>query len=219
MDRENNNASPSSFGATMLYVVCLIVGLVIGFLIRGNPAQTNTSSSVPAASQAAASPTGMRQQIPTLEQLKTMADQQAEPLLQQLKSRPNDAKLLFQIGTIYEAAHQFKDAVSYFDRSLAGDPKDVNVLADKASCLYYSGDADQAITTLNTALQYSPNDARTLFNLGIVRWQGKGDAKGAIELWEKVLKTNPKLDAQKKAQVEQLIKQVSTHKIGFHKES
>jgi cytochrome c-type biogenesis protein CcmH/NrfG len=30
-----------------------------------------------------------------------------------------------------------------------------------------------------------------LFNLGVVRWQGKLDPKGAIEAWEQLLKLNP----------------------------
>jgi cytochrome c-type biogenesis protein CcmH/NrfG len=223
MDRQNSNTSTTSFPATMLYLVCLVVGLLIGYLIHGNAVQSNPAASAQANNQppaaAMATPSGMPHQMPTLEQMKTMADKKADPLLQQLKTDPKNAKLLFQIGMVYESAHQFKDAVSYFDKSLTADPKDVNVLVEKASCLYYSGDADQAIASLNAALQYSPNDARTLFNLGMVRWQGKGDSKGAIELWQKLLKTNPALDVQKKAQVESLIKQVSTQKAGFGSES
>jgi len=209
MDRESSSSAVSSFSATMLYVVCLLVGLPIGYLIHGAgapppkappPSETNASA-------------GMPNGMPTLEQMKAMANKKAEPLLQQLNSDPKNAKLLFQIGMVYESAHQFKDAISYFDQSLANDPKDMNVLAEKASCLYYLGDADSAIATLNAALQYSPNDARTLFNLGMVRWQGKSDAKGAVEAWQKLLKTNPKLGEQQKTQVQNLIKQASSTRI------
>lgn len=218
MESQNNSSSATSFSATMLYAICLMVGLLIGYLIRGNTSKTNSAASSPSAGQpaaAAATSPGMPHQMPTLEQMKTMADKKAEPLLQQLKTDPQNAKLLFQVGMVYESAHQFKDAVAYFDKSLAANRKDVGVLAEKASCLYYSGDADSAITTLNTALEYSPNDARTLFNLGMVRWQGKRDSKGAIELWQKLLKTNPQLDTEKKAQVENMIKQVSMQKAGL----
>jgi tetratricopeptide (TPR) repeat protein len=154
-------------------------------------------------------PHGMASQMPTLEQMKGMADKKAGPLLEQLKADPKNANLLFQVGKVYESAHQFKEAVSYFDQSLAEDPRDINVLDEKASCLYYLGDADSAIAAFNTALRYSPNDARALFNLGMVRWQSKGDAKGAIELWQRLLKTNAKLPSQNKAQVETLIKKAS----------
>jgi tetratricopeptide (TPR) repeat protein len=213
MDSQNSSSSTTSFSATMLYAVCLIVGLLIGYLIHGNSGGIEKSAPVPGkgSEQTAASmPHGTASQMPTLEQMKGMADKKAEPLLEQLKADPKDAKLLFQVGKVYESAHQFKEAVSYFDQSLAEDPRDVNVLTEKASCLYYLGDADSAIAAFSRALQYSPNDARALFNLGMVRWQSKGDAKGAVELWQQLLKTNPKLPSPNKAQVETLIKKASS---------
>ena len=213
MDSQNSSSSTTSSSATMLYAVCLIVGLLIGYLVHGNTGGNEKSAPVSGkgSEQVAASmPHGMASQMPTLEQMKGMADKKAEPLLQQLKADPNNARLLFQVGEVYESAHQFKQAVAYFDQSLAQSPKDINVLAEKASCLYYLGDADSAISAFNTALQYSPNDARALFNLGMIRWQSKGDAKGAVKLWQQLLKTNPKLPSQNKAQVETLIKKASS---------
>ncbi|HLH06905.1 MAG TPA: tetratricopeptide repeat protein [Terriglobales bacterium] len=211
MQAQNNSRSSTSFQSTMLYLVCLVVGIMIGYLVRGTTPRPNIGSQTSARGAGSTESTGMTQQMPTMEQMKGMADKQAEPLLKQLQTDPNNPKLLFQIGTVYEAAHQFKDATSYFDKALAISPKDVDVLTEKASCLYYAGDADHAITTLETALQYSPTDSRVLFNLGMLRWRSKGDAKAAIELWQKLLTSNPKLDAQKRAQVEELIKQVKAH--------
>jgi tetratricopeptide (TPR) repeat protein len=213
MDSQTSSSSTTSFSATMLYSVCLIVGLLIGYLVHGNTGGTEKPSRVPGKGReqvAASMLHGMASQMPTLEQMKGMADKKAEPLLQQLKADPNNAKLLFQVGKVYESAHQFEQAVAYFDQALAQDAKDINVLAEKASCLYYLGDADGAIAAFTKALQYSPNDARALFNLGMIRWQSKGDAKGAVELWQHLLKTNPKLPSQNKAQVETLVKKASS---------
>ena len=213
MDSQNSSSSTTSFSATMLYAVCLMVGLLIGYLIHGNSGEIENSAPLPGkgSEQVAGSvPHGIASQMPTLEQMKGMADKKAEPLLEQLKADPKNAKVLFQVGKVYESAHQFKEADSYFDQALAQNPKDINVLTEKASCLYYLGDADSAIAAFNTALQYSPNDARALFNLGMVRWQSKGDAKGAVELWQRLLKTNPKLPSQNKTQVEALIKKASS---------
>ena len=56
--------------------------------------------------------------MPTLEQMKHMADKQAESLLEQLKSNPNDARLLAKIATMYSATHQFKEAADYYAKSL-----------------------------------------------------------------------------------------------------
>ena len=39
--------------------------------------------------------------------------------------------------------------------------------------------------------RYLPLKADTLFNLGIVKWQGKKDGPGAVAAWKKLLETNP----------------------------
>jgi len=36
-----------------------------------------------------------------------------------------------------------------------------------------------------------PLKADTLFNLRIVKWQGKKDGPGAVAAWKKLLETNP----------------------------
>ena len=137
-----------------------------------------------------------------------MADKQAEPLLSKLKSDPKNSDLLNQIGTIYKAAHQFQDAINYFQKAVQADPKNIAARTDLASCLYYQGDVDGALTQLQQALTSYPKDANSPFNLGMIRWQGKGDAKGAAEAWNQLLKSNPQLDAPRKTQVEKLLAEV-----------
>ena len=58
---------------------------------------------------------------PTLDQMKQMADKQAEPLLAKLKDDPKNADLLAQLGAIYFSAHQFKQATDYWGKSLEGE--------------------------------------------------------------------------------------------------
>ena len=36
-----------------------------------------------------------------------------------------------------------------------------------------------------------PNNAQTLFNLGVAMLHGKNDSKRALEYWEKMVETNP----------------------------
>jgi cytochrome c-type biogenesis protein CcmH/NrfG len=77
-----------------------------------------------------------------------------------------------------------------------------------ASCLYYSGDVDGAVSQLNQSLKYNPKDANSLFNLGMIKYQGKKDPAGAIATWEQLLKLNPNLD--RKPIVEQMIAEART---------
>jgi cytochrome c-type biogenesis protein CcmH/NrfG len=145
--------------------------------------------------------------MPSLEDMKHMADKKAEPLLANLKADPNNSDLLNQIGTLYKATHQFKEAQGYFQRAIEANPKNVASRTDLASCLFYQGDTDGAIQQIEKSLTYEPKDANSLFNLGMIRLQGKKDPTGAITAWKKLLKLNPALAADKKAAVEKLIAQ------------
>jgi cytochrome c-type biogenesis protein CcmH/NrfG len=146
--------------------------------------------------------------MPSLEEMKQMADKKAAPLLEKLKGDPNNSDLLIQVGNIYKSTHQFKEAASYYDKALQIDPKNVAIRTEMASCLYYNGDVDGAISQLQQSLRVDPKDANSLFNLGMIRWQGKQDSKGAVAAWQQLLKSNPQLSAERKATVQKLMADV-----------
>lgn len=179
--------------------ICLVIGVAAGYLVRGSassaPAVASAASvvvSAPAAEPASNPHAGMAKQgMPSLEEMKQMADKQAQSLLAKLKDDPKNADLLNQIGSIYRVTHQFSAAAEYYQKSLDIDPKNVGARTDLASCLYYTGDSDGAIAQLRESLKYDPNHAGTLFNLGMIEWQGKGDSKAAIATWERLLKLHP----------------------------
>jgi len=206
--------SASTWGASQVYVMaalCFALGILIGYLLHSPATSAATVSAVsgPQMQAPANMPPGMPQQMPTPEQMKQMADKTAAPLLQQLQSDPKNAELLMQVAYVYKAAHQFKEAASYFDRSLQIDPKNVAARTEMASCLYYIGDTDNAIAQLQQSLKYDPKHAGTLFNLGIIKWKGKSDAQGAIAAWDKLLALYP--NYERKAVVQQLIAEAKQH--------
>lgn len=207
---QSKNASTGGTGwntqAYVLVTICLVVGIAIGYLLRGS----STAAAVPeqTASSAAATPNMGSEQV-TPEQLKHMADKQAEPILAQLKSSPNDPKLLSDAGNIYYDAKLFKDAVDYYGRSLSIDPQNASVRTDMGTAYFYLGDVDRAIKEFETALKTDPKHAQTMFNLGMVQWQGKGDALAAVAAWEKLLKVAP--DYPERAKVEQMIVEAKKH--------
>ena len=203
MDNGANEAREKSLwkpGQTYtMAVVCLLIGLVIGYFLRGSATQPATAVASAAAAQPAApgqdphTPTG-QQRMPSLDEMKQMGDKQVAPLLQKLQADPNNAELLNQIGTMYRATHQFKNAIEYYQKSLAIQPKNVGARTDLASCLYYLGDVDGAIAQLNKSLTYDPKHAGTLMNLGIIKWKGKNDVDGAVAAWQKLLQLNPNFE-------------------------
>ena len=187
-------------------VVCLAVGLAIGYLFRGSQSAAPAVPAQTAAEKGA--PAGGMHQMPSLDQMKHMADSKAQPLLEKLKSDPKNSDLLFQIGNIYKNTHQFKDAIGYYQQALEIDPKNTGIRTELASCMYYSGDVEGAIAELQQSLRQSPKDVNSLFNLGMIKWQGKQDASGALAAWQELLKTNPQLAADRKAIVETLMADV-----------
>jgi Tfp pilus assembly protein PilF len=199
-------------------MVCLVVGILAGYLLRGSAA-TNVSSrpaatapSTPSAATASASngSAGAPHKMPSLDDMKNMADKKATPVIEKLKADPKNPRLANQIGQIYESAHQFKQAADYFKQSLQNDPKNVGVRADYASCLYYNGDVDGAIVQLNQSLVYDPKHAGTLMNLGIIKWKGKNDVDGAVAEFQKVLQYHP--DFPQKDMVQHMITQAKQTK-------
>jgi cytochrome c-type biogenesis protein CcmH/NrfG len=198
----------STWPARQVYsmsAVCLLLGLAIGYFFQGSQPDSGRNVEAVGIQSSATGPAAGPSAMPTIEQMKHMADMQAQSLLAQLKSEPNNAALLIQVGDIYKSAHQFKEAAGYYEKSLVSDPKNVAIRTDMASCLHYAGDIDGALAQLELALKYDPKDANALFNLGMVKWKGKKDAKGALEAWQQLLKTNPGLDAQKRATVNKLV--------------
>ncbi len=188
--------------------ISLIVGLAIGYLFRGSQSPAPPRPVTAAVSQPSPAAAGMGGQMPSLEQMKQMADAKAAPLLEKLKTDPSNTDLLTKVGDLYQGTHQFKEAAVYYDKALQIDAKNVPIRTQMASCLYYQGDIDGAISQLQQALRYDPKDANSLFNLGIMKLQGKKDAKGALAAWQLLLSSNPQLSPDRKARVKKLIADV-----------
>jgi cytochrome c-type biogenesis protein CcmH/NrfG len=210
----------------VMCVVCLAAGFLAGYLLRGSapspaPALTASAKANAPPAQAMAAPSDpssdpsqpaqqMPHKMPTMDDMKRMADKKAAPLLAKLKSDAKNPQLENQIGLIYENAHQFKQAAGYFEKSLQYDPKNIGVRADYASCLYYTGDVDGALAQLNQSLTYDPKHAGTLMNIGIIRWKGKNDVDGAVAAWEKLLQYHP--DFPQKDMLQHMITQAKQTK-------
>jgi cytochrome c-type biogenesis protein CcmH/NrfG len=202
----NERATKSRYSPTQSLVmaaVLLVVGLALGYVIRGSRSGPgNAKPAAPVASMPASAP------VPP-EQLQRMADEQAKPIVEKLKSDPKDPALLAQLGDLRFDAAQYKEAIRYYERSLELDPKNTRVRADMANAYAYTGNPDRAISEYQTALKYDPKHGLSLLNLGMVQWHDKSDAKSAVETWEKLIKVNPQFAQQ--VQVEKLIAKAKEH--------
>jgi len=184
--------------ALLLMAICLLAGIAAGWAIRGTHTPTAKESDVVSAPPTP--PVNSAAQPPTPAQMRAMADSQAAPQILKLKSDPKNLDLLTSVGNVYYDAQQYPVAIDYYTRALQVNPSDAAVRTDMATAYWYTGNADKAIEEFNQALIYAPNNANTLFNLGLVKWQGKHDGAGAIGDWKKLLATNPSYEAKDKVQ-------------------
>ena len=187
----------TSVQAYTLAVICLLVGIAGGWFIRGSqsPAAATETANAPAPAMGSADAGA---QTPTPAQMQKMADTQAGPLLEKLKADPTNAGLLANTGNIYYDAQQYPTAIDYYQRALKVEPANTGVRTDMATAYWYTGNADAAIAEFQKSLSYEPNKANTLFNLGIVEWQGKMDIDKAVATWQKLLDTNPNYEGKEK---------------------
>ena len=208
-DRTTPAQEWTSVQAYIFAVICLLVGIAGGWLIRGSQVPSGASPGVAIASSTGGGSQGGAAQAPSAAELQQAADTKAAPMLEKLKSDPNNPDLQAGIGNIYYDAQQFPTAIEYYQRALKAQPANTGIRTDMATAYWYTGNADTAIEEFKKSLSYEPTQPNTLFNLGIVQWQGKMDIKAAVATWQKLLDTNPNYEGKDK--VLELIAQAQKH--------
>ena len=205
------NSTTAAWTSTQAYVLaafCLVLGVALGYLFRGSasPGATQNMASTTASTTAQPGTEAHPQQSA---QAQAALAQTAAPLLEAVNKNPNDYDSLVKLGNLYYDGQQFPNAIQYYERALVIHPDNPDVRTDMGTAYWYMGNADKAVAAMETSLKYRPGHPQTLFNLGWVRWQGKADAKGAVEAWQQLLKANP--DYPQKEQVEQYIAKAKEH--------
>ncbi|HEX6880470.1 MAG TPA: tetratricopeptide repeat protein [Terriglobales bacterium] len=212
--------SSTAWTATQAYVlaaICLVVGIAVGYFIRGSASPQSAEPTATAQMPASASMGGLSTGAMSPGQLQAIPDQQspeavaaaAKPLLDEMAADPNNPDKIARVGDFYFDSHVYPQAISYYEKSLKIQPTNANVMTDLGTAYFYNGDPNTAVKKFADVLKLNPTHANALFNLGIVRWQGLKDPKGAIDAWEQLLKTNP--NYEQKDHVRELIERAKAH--------
>jgi cytochrome c-type biogenesis protein CcmH/NrfG len=160
-----------------------VLGLAVGYVIFGGQRQAApVASPVPIAPAPAA---------PGAPQAGLMDEQQAQALRNILARDPANVQANTQLGNLLYDAGRFADAVGPYAKAFEADPKNIAVSTDLGTALWYSGRPDEAIAQFDKSLALNPTHPQTLYNLGIVKRDGKQDLAGAVQAWEKLLAANP----------------------------
>lgn len=174
---------PSQYTWIVYAVAMLLVGGLAGYVLSiagtgsGAPAATTTT--------AAAAPVGGAPAA-------GMVDDVALKAYRDILARdPKNLQAAVSAGNMLYDARRYEEAIPFYQQAMAANGRDVNVSTDLGTALWYTGRADAALAQYAVSLTIEPAHAQTLFNMGIVRSDGKKDFAGAALAWETLLQTNP----------------------------
>jgi tetratricopeptide (TPR) repeat protein len=156
----------------------VLFGVIVGYLLGVSQRETGTIP-VPAASTAAAAPAALAN------------EQELQAYRNILASDPKNLRANVELGNRLYDAGRYAEAIPYYQQSFTLDARNVNISTDLATALFYAGRPDEALAQFDRSLAIDPKHGQTLFNVGIVRRDGKQDPKGAIAAWERLLVSVP----------------------------
>jgi tetratricopeptide (TPR) repeat protein len=104
---------------------------------------------------------------------------------------PKNAQAAVKAGNLLYDAQRYVEAIAFYQQAFALLPRDINVSTDLGTALWYAGRADEALAQYEKSLAIDARHPQTLFNVGIVRADGKRDYRGAVAAWETLLESNP----------------------------
>ncbi len=192
--------------AYLLAIACFVIGLAIGYILRGSsgaPAlpQSGTGPSSPSSVPGTAPAAPLGSAVPPWGDLETAA----RPLKTFLQANPNDYDTIVKLGNLYFDHQQWGPAIDFYSRALAIRPNVVEVRTDRGTAYFYSQQFEQAKADYEGSLKVRPTHPQTLFNYGLLQMNGFRNPAAAIELWQKLLRANPDYpEAQRvTAQIEQ----------------
>ena len=187
-----------------------VLGVALGYLFRGSASPVATAAS--AAANANSQPTQSAQPQVTPEQQKAMVVEAVAPLLVTLKDNPNDFDTIVKVANLYYDGQQYPDADQVLRTCPAAPAEECRSINRLRHFAMVHRRRRQSHRRIPEALKYEPGRASTLFNLGIVRWQGKQDPKGAVQAWQELLQKNP--DYPDKQKLQEFIDRAKQHAKG-----
>lgn len=158
-------------GTILLVVIAFVAGILISVIY------SNSTKSQPevkdAIKQQSGPPVDLQQHIKTLEAL--------------LEKDPANRQAWVQLGHSYFDSNNPIKAIEAYDKALAIDGNDPDVLTDQAIMYSQLGWHEKAIETFKQANKLNPKHANSLFNMGLIYSQNLGENEKAIDALNRFL--------------------------------
>ena len=156
-----------------------LAGYVLSMSTAARPTVTSASSTASVPAQTGGPAAGMVDEVA----LRAYRDILARD--------PKNVQAAVSAGNMLYDARRYEEAIQFYQQAMAANGSDINVSTDLGTALWYTGRADAALAQYAVSLSMDAKHAQTLFNLGIVRSDGKKDYAGAVQAWEALLASNP----------------------------
>lgn len=164
----------------MTGVAGILFGLIAGYILGAGQAPYAQAPAAPATAS-----------VPHDHPTTVVNETELQAYRDILAADPKNAKAAVELANRLYDAGRYAEAIPYYRQALGVEPRSANVSTDLATALYYSGRTDEALEQFQVSLAIDPTHAQTLFNIGIVKKEGKQDAKGAAEAWQRLLDAHP----------------------------
>ncbi len=178
--------APTTYAWIVYTVAVMFCGGLAGYILSATQGLPRTAA--PAAPSAIAPET-------------TMVDESALRAYRDILTRdPKNFAAAVKAGNLLYDAQRYHEAIGFYQQAMAQNASDINVSTDLGTALWYAGRADEALAQYEHSLSLDARHAQTLFNVGIVRADGKQDYAGAVLAWQTLLDRNPDYPAAARVQ-------------------
>ena len=169
--------SPAQYAWIVYTVAALMFGGLAGYIVA-----VESGRAVPSAATTAPPPAAP---TPVVDESELRAYREI------LARDPKNLAAAVKAGNLLYDGQRYVEAIGFYQQAFALSPTDINISTDLGTALWYVGRADEALAQYERSLAINATHAQTLFNVGIVRADGKHDYAGATAAWEKLLQTHP----------------------------
>ncbi|MBI5590346.1 MAG: tetratricopeptide repeat protein [Deltaproteobacteria bacterium] len=121
---------------------------------------------------------------------------------------PGDIAGWIQLGNLCFDANLPEKAITAYEKALALNPDNADVLTDLGVMYRKAGKFDKAIQNFDKAVSVDPKHEIARFNKGIVLMHDLNNPKGAIQAWEELLAINPLAMAPNGQSIDEMLKKM-----------
>jgi cytochrome c-type biogenesis protein CcmH/NrfG len=161
-------------------VAGVVFGLLAGWILGFQHANSRPSPALPSAASAPASTAA-----PPLDEARVKAFRSVA------EREPGNAEPRVQLGNLYFDAERYEDAIAWYSEALKIAPNHIDASTDLGIAYYYTSNPDRALAQFDHSLKLDPKHTKTILNVGIVKAFGKQDLAGAQGAWEQVIALSP----------------------------